>query len=129
MKRPLIAIALLVSSACDKPPTDPGPAPRPVTASTSRGAAGSRPNFILILTDDQTRADLAFMPQVQALLVRQGTSFTRFLVSSPLCCPSRASLLRGQYVHNHNVWDNGPSPGGFFGFRSEERRVGKECRL
>lgn len=74
------------------------------------------PNIILILTDDQDAASVAIMPTVQSVLVAGGTTFTNFIVSDPICCPSRASILRGQYVHNHQVLTNQPSNGGFTRF-------------
>jgi arylsulfatase A-like enzyme len=43
------------------------------------------------------------MPNVESLLARKGASFTQFIVAAPDCCPSRASLLRGQYVHDHGI--------------------------
>jgi N-acetylglucosamine-6-sulfatase len=73
----------------------------------------TQPSFILILTDDQDVASLAHMPNVQKLLVEQGTSFNNMFVTTPLCCPSRASILRGQYAHNHLVQSNEEAYGGF----------------
>ena len=43
------------------------------------------------------------MPNVSSLLAERGASFTQFIVSAPDCCPSRVSLLRGQYVHDHGI--------------------------
>ena len=61
------------------------------------------PNIILINTDDLDTDSLRFMPNVESLLTRSGATFTDFIVAAPDCCPSRASLLRGQYVHNHGI--------------------------
>ena len=73
----------------------------------------ARPNLIVIMTDDQ-RADLsAFMPTVQRELVQKGVTFSEAFTTSALCCPARASVLRGQYVHNHRVLSNGGPQGGF----------------
>ena len=60
-------------------------------------------NFILINTDDSDADSLRFMPNVGSLIAQGGASFTQFIVAAPDCCPSRASLLRGQYVHDHGI--------------------------
>ena len=72
---------------------------------TDRGLAQApeRPNVVVIMTDDQRAEDLAHMPNVQRLLVEEGTTFKNFTIALPTCCPSRASFLRGQYAHNHRV--------------------------
>lgn len=71
----------------------------------------TRPNAILIVLDDLDAASVAQMPNVVALLRDQGTSFANFFASTPLCCPSRASILRGQYVHNHGTLHHGKGSG------------------
>jgi arylsulfatase A-like enzyme len=63
-------------------------------------AQSALPNIIVIVTDDQDVRSLEQMPNVQQQLVQKGASFSNFLVSTPGCCPSRASILRGQYSHN-----------------------------
>jgi len=50
--------------------------------------------------------DLQFMPKVKKLLIEEGTTFSNYFVTSSVCCPSRSSILRGQYVHNHGVESN-----------------------
>ena len=71
------------------------------------------PNIVVILTDDQTLESMRVMPQVQRLLADKGTTFSNAFVTVPLCCPSRATLLTGQYSHNHGVRDNAPPNGGY----------------
>ena len=71
-----------------------------------------RPNVVVIETDDQTAVSLAVMTNVRRLLVRQGTTFDRSFATWPLCCPSRATFLTGQYAHNHGVLGNTPPDGG-----------------
>jgi N-acetylglucosamine-6-sulfatase len=64
------------------------------------------PNIIFLLTDDMALHDLEFMPKVKKLLVEEGTTFSNYFVTNSQCCPSRSSILRGQYVHNHGVESN-----------------------
>ena len=73
-----------------------------------------RPNIILILTDDlDFRAgSISHMPNLQRFLVDRGTTFGNAFVTDALCCPSRATILRGQYPHNHGVLTNSPPLGG-----------------
>jgi arylsulfatase A-like enzyme len=78
--------------------------------------AQTRPNFIVIIADDLDSASIKHMPAVNRLLVQQGTTFSRYFATTPLCCPSRASLLRGQYAHNHGVLRNTGDDAGFDAF-------------
>ncbi|MBI4854774.1 MAG: sulfatase [Acidobacteria bacterium] len=71
------------------------------------------PNIIFILTDDMDKPLIDSMPTVKQQLMVQGTTFSNFFVSVPLCCPSRTSILTGQYAHNHGVLKNSPPEGGF----------------
>jgi arylsulfatase A-like enzyme len=68
-----------------------------------------RPHNILVLyTDDQRFDTLRFMPTLQRLQ-REGTTFTQARQSTPLCTPSRASLLTGQQAvgpHGHGLTGN-----------------------
>ena len=75
--------------------------------------APERPSFVVVMTDDQTYADLAAMPRTRRLVGSAGARFTRSYVSYPLCCPSRATYLTGQYNHNNGVQTNTPPKGGF----------------
>jgi N-acetylglucosamine-6-sulfatase len=65
------------------------------------------------MTDDQTAASLSTMQNVNTLLGGEGTRFDQAMDSFPLCCPSRATQLTGQYAHNHGVLHNNPPFGGF----------------
>jgi arylsulfatase A-like enzyme len=76
-------------------------------------AADSKPNIIFILTDDQRLDEIKHMPILQSLLVRQGISFQNYFCNVSLCCPSRTSILRGQFAHNTGVMTNGGGNGGF----------------
>ena len=75
--------------------------------SAPHAAANGRPNVLLIMTDDQ-RADgtMDVMPQTRQWFEDGGTRFSRFFATTPLCCPSRASVFSGRYTHNHGVATN-----------------------
>ena len=88
-----------------------------VIASAESIAQPTRPNILFILTDDQDVGTLRFMPSVQTLLAAQGLTFPNTFAVQPLCCPSRASILRGQYPHNTQILHNAPPVGGFEKFR------------
>ena len=82
-------------------------------ASSDPGQGGSRPNIVVIMTDDQTAESMRVMSGVRSVLGRRGTTFERALVSTALCCPSRATFFTGQYMHNHGVLGNRPPEGGY----------------
>jgi arylsulfatase A-like enzyme len=73
----------------------------------------SRPNIVVIMTDDQTLESMRVMPGVRSALGASGTTFENAFVSTALCCPSRATLFTGQYMHNHGVLGNRPPEGGY----------------
>jgi arylsulfatase A-like enzyme len=83
-------------------------------------AGARRPNVVVIETDDQTANTLWAMPTVRRLFVREGVSFDNSFVSFPLCCPSRATFLTGQYAHNDGVMNNQLPNGGYEKLRGDE---------
>lgn len=66
----------------------------------------TRPNILIIVSDDQRLGSMEYMPQTQSLIFDQGVTFSNGFVTTPLCCPSRASILTGMYAHNHGVREN-----------------------
>jgi arylsulfatase A-like enzyme len=70
-----------------------------------RAAAASRPNVLIIVTDDQ-RSGLQVMPNTRSWMQAGGTRFDNAYVTTPTCCPSRASIFTGRYTHNHRVLGN-----------------------
>ena len=74
--------------------------------------ASTRPNIILISTDDQTAASMPYMPRVEELIGGRGVTFDDSISSFPLCCPARATWITGQYAHNNGVLDNTERNGG-----------------
>lgn len=89
------------------------------TASIQTVDRSRRPDIVLILTDDQRFDTLWAMPTVRSELVAKGIRFTHGYVSNPVCCPSRSSILTGQYSHTTRVYTNHPKEpfGGFPAFR------------
>jgi arylsulfatase A-like enzyme len=81
------------------PTTTTGPGPTTTTTPPSQ-----RPNVVVINTDDM-RADMApYLPKIRQWLFDGGTSFRNGYVSTPSCCPSRATLMSGRYVHNNGQY-------------------------
>ncbi|MBI2841359.1 MAG: sulfatase [Acidobacteria bacterium] len=102
-----------------------------------------KPNIVFILTDDQ-RWDSAtmsdggreVMPNLRQELISDGVLFSNAFVSTPLCCPDRASLLAGgYYAHNTGVLTNELPNGGFEKFVDRDslavrlRQAGYETAL
>jgi N-acetylglucosamine-6-sulfatase len=72
--------------------------------------ASSKPNVVVIMTDDQTDAQMRALPNTRRLIGRTGVDFKSFYVTDPLGSPSRATFLTGQYAHNSGVTsDAGPN--------------------
>ena len=79
-------------------------------------APASRPNIVLVVTDDQRARTLSLMPQLRRRLSDRGVRFSRAFVPNPSCCPSRVSFLTGTYSHTNGVWKNSGPYGGFEAF-------------
>lgn len=116
---PTLALLLLAA---------PTPAPRAdaVTPPLGRAATTSGenpPNVVLIVADD-LRLDMMWaMPEVRSRIggevpaaASHGVTFSNGFVVNPVCCPSRASILTGQYSHTTGVWTNTEPDGGFTAF-------------
>ncbi|XP_072309833.1 N-acetylglucosamine-6-sulfatase [Eucyclogobius newberryi] len=76
--------------------------------SCSSARSYHKPNIVLILTDDLdiSIGGLTPLSKTKKLIGDAGISFRNAFVASPLCCPSRASILSGKYPHNHHVINN-----------------------
>jgi N-acetylglucosamine-6-sulfatase len=83
--------------------------------------SGGRPNLIVVLADDLDKSVFE-RSTLDSPWVPEGASFTNAVATTPLCCPSRASILRGQYAHNTGLWrNNNEQPnGGAAYFRDEK---------
>jgi N-acetylglucosamine-6-sulfatase len=84
-------------------------------SATERASAApkGRPNIVVLLTDDQENNSLRVMKTVNKELKRKGVTFKRFYTNFPLCCPSRTTMLTGEYAHNHGVLSNTEPDGGY----------------
>jgi arylsulfatase A-like enzyme len=94
-----------------------GPNPQPL-----------RPNIIFILSDDQrwdttdnTHSPMGafIMPRTRDELGGHGVEFTKAFMTTPLCCPSRSSILKGSYAHRTGVYRNGGINGGADDFEDQ----------
>lgn len=76
-----------------------------------RSPADTRPNIVFILLDDVRADDLYDHPFVDLpnieRLAAEGARFDSYFTVAPLCSPSRAVFLTGQYAHNNGILDNG----------------------
>ncbi len=105
---------------------DPSPEAR---ASAVASLATTRPHIVVLMTDDLDERDLnlaienGFMPNLEAHLISQGVHFSESFVSNPLCCPSRATFLTGQYAHNNGVYSSDFVMGGGVTFLEDESTV------
>lgn len=97
--RPFVEVSPAVTSS---PVSLPSAQPR--TASTIK-------NVVLVLADDMDWKLWREVPRLAALRA-EGTTFSNYVVSESLCCPSRTTIFRGQYVHNHHVVSNAQASGG-----------------
>jgi N-acetylglucosamine-6-sulfatase len=107
----LLAAACSVPQATSTPSTSATAVPASPSATAPTVTATSpapltRPNIVLIISDDQRYDSMEYMPITQARIFDQGVTFTRTYVTTPLCCPSRASMFTGLYAHNHHAYDN-----------------------
>ncbi|MEV6641371.1 sulfatase [Amycolatopsis sp. NPDC051371] len=85
------------------------------TSPQASGAAGGKPNIVLVLTDDLSMNLLQYLPHVQDM-AKTGTTFADYTVTDSLCCPSRSSLFTGMVPHNTGVFTNGGKDGGYATF-------------
>jgi len=75
-------------------------------------AAFVQPNIIVVYTDDQRWDTLPVMPAVSRL-AEEGVVFTNSFTTSPVCGPSRASLLTGRYARSQGIDLNEGASGQF----------------
>jgi arylsulfatase A-like enzyme len=122
---PAVALgaALLLAGGCTTdagPGGVPGPDPTsdfPSVSTPPSTSAGTLPttstpvperppNVLIVLTDDQRTGTLDVMPQTRRWFASGGTTYVNAYATTPLCCPSRATIFTGRYAHNHGVRGN-----------------------
>ncbi|KAL8386854.1 hypothetical protein RB595_010342 [Gaeumannomyces hyphopodioides] len=76
-----------------------------VACAAAAVAAATRPSIILIMSDDQDRrlGSTDFQSVLKREIFDKGVQFVNHFATTAQCCPSRASLLRGQATHNTNI--------------------------
>jgi arylsulfatase A-like enzyme len=113
----LVAASLLctVSAAAATAQLPPGGAVPP--GGGAPFGVTQKPNIVFVLTDDLSWDLVDHMPNVRQLQ-REGVTFSNYVVTDSLCCPSRASILTGRYPHNTGIYRNTGADGGFLAFRA-----------
>ena len=97
-------------------------------------AEESKPNFIIIFTDDQGYGDLGCFgstkiktPNIDRM-AKEGRRFTNFMVASPVCTPSRAALLTGCYPKRVGMHQHVLFPSSNKGLNPEEYTIGDHLK-
>jgi N-acetylglucosamine-6-sulfatase len=79
----------------------------------------TKPNIVFVMTDDLSADLVPYMPRVQEM-IDNGVSFTNYITSNALCCPSRATFMTGKYPHNTGVLSNRWPDGGYGRFAKRD---------
>jgi arylsulfatase A len=97
----ILAVCAVAPCACTLPQRPSMAATRPT--STEKKRVSARPNIVLMLADDLGYADLSCYgakeirtPNIDRL-AGQGVRCTQFYVSTPVCAPTRVSIMTGRY--------------------------------
>ena len=110
----LVAASLILHWACGSD----SPSPSSPTAAPPAATPTPKPlNIVVIMTDDQDEASAKDMPLMQSLIAAQGVTFSNAIATTPLCGPSRATLLSGRYAHTHGIRSNQAPLGGYGNYR------------
>ncbi len=78
----------------------------PDAVPSAKPGATAQPNVVIVLTDDQRYGTEVGMPTVMKELAAKGVLYPNAFIPTSWCCPSRTSLLTGNYSHSTGVWEN-----------------------
>lgn len=100
-----VLTAALIAGGCG---SDTGDETSATTVAEATGPApgDSPPNILYVFADDLDVSEVQYLPELRRLITDQGVEFTNAYVSVSLCCPSRSTMLRGQYSHNTGIETN-----------------------
>ncbi|HEX5851395.1 MAG TPA: sulfatase [Rubrobacter sp.] len=119
-----LAMTLFLSVGCGVGDADKNAERSNASARSGEAArarsADDRPNIVFVMTDDMGEGMLSRMPTVRSRIVGGGIKFDNAFATQSLCCPARATVLRGQYPHNHRITANDVPDGGAVRFRRRE---------
>lgn len=104
----VVVLSLIAGVIVASPDRRDAPMPQPTVQPP---ATGTIDNVIVVLADDLDWKTFDGVPRLRALK-DEGLTFTSHTVTDSLCCPSRVSIQRSQYLHNHHVISNVASTGG-----------------
>ena len=90
---------------------DPVEQPTALPAAPAASQIPTFRNVVMVLADDLDWTLFDQIPRLAALKDK-GMTFTNHTVVDSLCCPSRVTILRSQYIHNHKVISNIEATGG-----------------
>ena len=111
LNRKVVGAAALAAAPVRPKSAATGLVVTPTTApATTTPPVKGRPNILFVLLDDLREEgvmDVAdVLPKTKRWLQAGGTTFRQGFVTTSLCCPERATIWSGRYLHNHRVVDN-----------------------
>ena len=100
-----------------------------LAAQDSLAKAQTKPNFVMIVLDDGDAESMDLgLTQTKALVADQGVILPNFVTNTPVCGPSRAIMLRGQYAHNTKILENADSAK-FYGWAYKNKKLVSQATI